>query len=289
MTDRRSPRRTAFGAWIAVAFVAACATTPTAETAEGDAPRPAADLDAVLWVQTAGEYVAATLQAYDAASEALDRALADSTWTAALEQTGDYASLPPAVIVDVDETVLDNSPFDAAAILSDGSFDPDAWATWVNRAEAEPVPGALGFLREADRRGVAVFYVTNRDAPLEAATRENLRAAGFPLAAGPDVVLSRGEREGWGRDKSSRRAVVAGSFRVLLVVGDDLNDFLPARLPLAERAGLAPRHAGRWGERWIVVPNPMYGSWESALWDGRSGLSETRRLQIKRERLRPAP
>lgn len=289
MTDRRPGRFVAFGISVAVAVTAACATAPRAEPPDA-AAWPTADLDAVLWVQTAEEYEAAALQAYAAAEAALERALADSSWTAALVQTGAYATLPPAVIVDVDETVLDNSPFDARMILEGGAFDPDAWAGWVDAAEAEPVPGALEFLREAARRGVTVFYVTNRDAPRqEEGTRRNLERAGFPLGSDRDVVLLRGEREEWTSDKSSRRAAVAGEFRVLLVIGDDLGDFLPALLPLEEREGLARRHADRWGERWILLPNPMYGSWESALWGNRSGLSPAEQLEAKREALDPGP
>lgn len=285
MFERRSRSLAALGIAGAALVSAACATTPRTEPIPDVAPWPTADLDAVVWVQTAEEHDAAALQAYAAAGAALRRAVADSTWTAALEQTGDYAALPTAVIVDVDETVLDNAPFEARMVLEGGSFDPDAWAVWVDAAEAEPVPGALGFLREADRHGVVVFYVTNRDAPREEGTRRNLERVGFPVAEDRDVVLSRGEREEWTSDKGSRRAAVAEEFRVLLVIGDDLNDFLPARLPLAEREGLARRHADRWGERWIVLPNPMYGSWEGALWGHRSGLSPSEQLEAKREAL----
>lgn len=224
-----------------------------------------------------------------AARAALPRSLADSAWTAALEQTGDYARLPPAVIVDVDETALDNSPFEARMVRRGIEFEPEAWSAWVEEAAAAPVPGALAFAREADRLGVTVFYVTNRDAPLEAATRRNLAAAGFPLAEGPDVVLARGEREAWTSDKASPRAAVAERFRVLLVVGDDLGDFAPARVPLEERAALVRNHADRWGERWIVLPNPMYGSWQSALVGFESGLPPEELLERKLEALDREP
>lgn len=270
---------------VPLAVAAACATSPATREAPPPATALPPEADAVLWVGTSEEYRASALQAYAAATASLDRALADSTWTAALEQTGDYADLPPAVIVDLDETAVDNAPMEATLILErDGTFDPDAWADWVNAAEAEPVPGALEFLREADRRGVAVFYVSNGAAALEEGIRRNLERVGLPLAEDRDAVLLRDEREAWTSDKSTRRAHVAGSFRVVLVIGDDLNDFLPARLPLAEREGLARRHAERWGVSWIVLPNPMYGSWEGALWHGRD-LSAAEQVEAKREAL----
>ncbi|HUP18496.1 MAG TPA: HAD family acid phosphatase [Gemmatimonadota bacterium] len=270
---------------VAIVALAACATAPAR-----DAATPAAAehplLQSVLWVQTSAEYHAAAEQAFAAAGAALERALADSTWTAELTQTGDYAALPPAVIVDVDETMLDNSPFEARLVLSGETFDPADWAAWVEEAAAPPVPGALEFAREADRRGVTIFYVTNRDAPGEAATRRNLERAGFPLPDDPDVLLLRGERPDWTSDKTSRRAHVAADHRVLVVIGDDFNDFVLARLPLEERDTLVRRHTDRWGERWIVLPNPMYGSWETAAIGPGEDLSDEEELARKLERLR---
>jgi acid phosphatase len=243
-------------------------------------------LYSTLWIQTAAEYRAIAWQAYDAAGETLVRALADSTWTAAVEQDGEsFAALPPAVIVDVDETVLDNAAFQARMILANGSFDPEAWAAWVEEAQAPPVPGALEFLRLADSLDVTPFYVTNRDAPLEAATRRNLEAAGMPVDPRVDTVLSRGEREEWTSDKSSRREWVAERYRIVLLVGDDFNDFVPARLPGPERDRLVERYRDRWGEGWIVLPNPNYGSWEGALYGEGEELTDDDRARLRLEAL----
>jgi 5'-nucleotidase (lipoprotein e(P4) family) len=242
-------------------------------------------LYSTLWIQTAAEYRATAWQAYEAAREVLVRAVADSAWTAAVEQEGaSFAALPPAVIVDVDETVLDNAAFQARVILAGGSFDPEAWAAWVEEAQAPPVPGAPEFLRLADSLGVTPFYVTNRDAPLEAATRRNLEAAGMPVDPRVDTVLSRGEQEEWTSDKTSRREWVAERYRVVLLVGDDFNDFVPARLPRPERDLLVERYRDRWGEEWIILPNPNYGSWEGALY-GEEELTANDRIRLRLEAL----
>jgi acid phosphatase len=210
-------------------------------------------------------------------------ALADSGWTAAVEQEGhDFSMFPPAIVLDVDETVLDNSPQQARTILAGGSFDPEAWGAWVDEARAPAVPGAREFLALADSLGVGVFYVTNRDQPLEEATRRNLEAEGLPLDPDVDTVLSRGEREGWSSDKTSRRAAIAEGYRIVLLVGDDFNDFVPARIPREERDRLLERYRDRWGDRWIMIPNPVYGSWESALYGEADDTPEERsRRQVE--------
>jgi acid phosphatase len=249
-------------------------------------------LNAVLWVQGAAEYAAAATGAYEMATRSLELGQADSSWTAATEQGEAYHLLPPAVILDVDETVLDNTPYQARLIEDGERFGSDSWAAWVMEARARAIPGALEFTRSAARSGVTVFYVTNRDAELEEATRSNLERLGFPLATATDVILTRGERSEWGSDKSSRRRHIARQYRVIVLVGDDLGDFVATdRAGPAERMALVERSRERWGTRWIVLPNPMYGSWDRSLL-GFSDLSEEEAQRLKRERLdalRPPP
>lgn len=246
-----------------------CAARQAAPATTRSAPTTAAheNLNAVLWVQTALEYEASALQAYRLAQLQLEAALADRSWTAALEQQPGASSLQPAVIVDVDETVLDNSYYQARMIRDNTSFTATTWDPWVLEARATAIPGAAEFARFAAARGVTIFYVTNRTANLEAATRKNLTAAGFPLTDGVDTVLVRGERPEWqASGKSSRRAHVARDYRILLLIGDDLGDFVvdAAGTPEERQARTRPQ-AGWWGERWIMLPNPTYGSWERAI------------------------
>jgi len=241
------------------------------------------NLNATLWMQTALEYEATALQAFRLAQLQLDAALADRTWTAAIEQTGDAASLPPAVIVDVDETVLDNSYYQARMVRDSTAYASTTWDPWVKEAKATAIPGAREFARYAADKGVTVFYVTNRTANLEEATRANLEAEQFPVSKEFDVVLTRGERPEWSASaKGPRRAHVASKYRILLLVGDDLGDFVvdAAGTPDERRARTEP-YDGWWGRRWIMLPNPTYGSWERAIVGDSTDHLDARRKALR--------
>lgn len=241
------------------------ATTPPPPAAPVAAARPAALPDSVVWFRTAVEYRATAVQAYRLATLMLDRALADPVWTAALEQTGDFRAKPPAVILDVDETVLDNSESEERNLREGAAYSEERWAVWCNERRATPIPGALEFTRAAAAKGVTVFYVTNRDRSLEQATRDNLAKYGFPIDTNLDTVLTKGERPEWTSEKSSRREVVAQNYRILLLVGDDFGDFAKgARGTLEARRALESANAEMWGVKWIALPNPLYGSWKTA-------------------------
>lgn len=238
------------------------------------------DLHAVLWMQTSAEYQMACRTAYRTAAAALEAALDDPKWTAALEQTTLHDGMPPAIIVDVDETVLDNSAFEGRMVRDRSRFSPTLWEQWVATKSATAVPGALEFLRGAADRGVTVFYVTNRSAASEPATRANLESLGFPLSNATDVVLTEGEN-GWTSDKTARRTEIASRYRVLLIIGDDLADFMPgAKAPPEDRRRAASKYDDRFGRSWILLPNPVYGSWERALYPPDSADDEVLRRKF---------
>jgi acid phosphatase len=270
----------------------ASASVDSAASASVKMVPPAHDsFEATLWVQTALECRLLCEQAYLLAGEQLERALADPAWTAALEQEGDFSDLPPAVILDVDMTVLDNTPFEARLIREGRDFERALWDEWVARAEAPAVPGALEFARRAHELGVELFYVTNRRAKHEEATRRNLEAVGFPVSSERDTVLLRDEREEWDGNKGTRRSHVAATHRILLLVGDDMNDLLsgtrdPGMGPEG-RLARAEQFREHWGRRWIVLPNPYYGSWLSSLHGFRDDLSPERKRRIQLDALRP--
>lgn len=219
---------------------------------------------AVLWAQSSAEARAAAYQTYRGATSQMLKALADQNWTAALEQANDYVKLPPAVILDLDETVLDNSPMQARLIREGKTYSPQEWERWVKEARAGVLPGAVDFLKAAHAHGVAVFYVTNRvcdpkntDDPTVAVLRK------WSISVRPERLHCRTDSG----DKGYRRRLVAAGHRVLLLIGDDFNDFISVpqdQLNVAGRERLAEAHRTYWGERWFILSNPMYGSWERA-------------------------
>ena len=156
---------------------------------------------ATAYVQASAECRALSLQVYRQARVHLPAALKDSGWSAIPGQSGNK---PPAIILDIDETLLDNTPWQVRAIR--GGYDyPTGWKEWCLEAQADALPGALEFVKHAASMGIKIFYVSNRKAPVEAATRLNLKALGFPISADRDTVLLRNEKEEWGSDKTSRR------------------------------------------------------------------------------------
>jgi 5'-nucleotidase (lipoprotein e(P4) family) len=260
-------------------------------TLAGAAPAAAQDppandlLNAVLWMQRSVEYKASALTAFALARLRLDQALADPTWTAVIgkEQPGGSSSLPPAVILDIDETVLDNSGYQAWMTLKDTTFDPKTWNAYVNTVTSVVIPGAVEFAKYAVDRGVKVFYVSNRTAAEEPATRKNLEKFGFPLDDKLDTVLTAREQPDWGSAKGTRRAHVARSYRVLLNVGDNFGDFVDEyRGSEADRLKVLEEHKARWGREWIMLPNPAYGSFESAPYAHDFKLSNGDKRKAKR-------
>ena len=227
------------------------------------------NLNAVSWMQNAAEYRAAAIQAYRSAKISVERALQDQRWTAALEQNDGYQNYPPAVILDLDETVLDNSIFQARLTASGTAFSDSAWQKWVGEKKSGLVPGAREFLSFAQARGVRLYYVTNRTCNPDNAddpTVAVLQMHAIPYF--PGRLLCRTNTG----DKSPRRKEVANLARVLLVIGDDLNDFATLALDAPARAEFVSDFSERWGERWFMIPNPSYGSWERSIADKRKAL-----------------
>ena len=263
---------------LAVALLAGCASLSSAPpapvvqaTQQAQVPPPDDSLNATAWFQTSVERDLVFREIYRAAGEKLATALADKSWDALPrgDRDNDPRALPPAIIVDVDETVLDNSPNQVRQIRKGGEFNDVDWDAWVQQRAAKPLPGALEFLNAAARQGVTVFYISNRSAAQSAATVDNLRQAGFPIA-GAGQFLGKGTPvEGCtakGSDKGCRRRSVGRSYRVLMQFGDQVGDFvdIAANTGDGRRAAIAP-YIDWVGERWWTLPNPVYGSWEPAL------------------------
>ncbi|MGE8468131.1 MAG: 5'-nucleotidase, lipoprotein e(P4) family [Pseudomonas putida] len=252
---------------------------------------PANDqLDAVLWTQTSVEHDLLFRQVYANATRQLAPALADPTWDALAQAPRALQGLPPALIIDIDETLLDNVPLNARAILKDRPYAYEAWYQWVDRAKAPALPGAVDFLQTAAQRGITPYYLTNREPGQEQATLENLRRAGFPIDSSAQILTAGtaiGGCQASGSDKTCRRHWVGTQARVLMQLGDSFGDFMANTGSQQAQLDAARPYFAWLGERWFLLPNPTYGSWYSAPYQGRDGLSEQHKRALKHQVLKP--
>ena len=281
--------------------LAACKPTSFTAPAAGEIPPPKAaavnparpndNLNAVLWMQDSAEYGAVCETIYRAATAQLDAALADKTRDALVpEERGNAAEgLPPAVVMDVDETVLDNSPYQARLVANGKEYDDVSWAAWVAEKKAQPLPGVVAFAQAAAARGITVLYLSNRDEHLQAATIANLRAVGLPVKD-DSVFLGLGtvvkDCEQNGSEKNCRRRLAGQEYRVLMQFGDQLGDFVQvlANTP-RDRGQLAGKYRDWFGQRWWMLPNPSYGSWEPAVFNNDRAQPPAKRRALKRAAL----
>jgi len=232
------------------------------------APMPQGEADkeyevaAILWQQSSGEQRALCYQTFALAKMLLDRDLRNHR----IRQRR-------AIIVDVDDTILDNSRYEAALVKQRKNY-PEGWTAWINRAEVPAVPGAVEFLNYASSRGVRVFYVTNRKQIEKEGTRRNLKALAFPEVNNQTLVIRTDPNSD---SKEARRQAIRSKYRVVLLMGDDLNDFAEVfekSKTVDSRLNAAERNKSAFGTRFIVLPNPMYGNWENAIYDYNFKLSE---------------
>jgi len=251
---------------------------------------PANDqLDAVLWTQTSIEHELIYRQVFASATRQLDAALADPTWDALPLPPRNLAGLPPAVVADIDETVLDNVPLNARDIINNQVYSYDRWNTWVDQAKAQALPGAVAFLQAADKKGITVYYITNREHSQVQATVDNLRLRGFPVQRNEQVLAAStptGHCEQAGYGKNCRRQWVAAHARVLMLAGDSLGDFVQAEHnTLADQRKAAEPYLAWLGQRWFLLPNPTYGNWYSAPYGDQEKLPFERKRQLKQQAL----
>ncbi len=248
-------------------FAASCAGQPVAapQKSAAAAPPPAASeaMDSLLWTQTSAEYRAVVLGTYHAATARL-RAIAKHT---------KKHTKPLAVVVDVDDTILNNTPYMAHLLLSGTAFSPASWDAWVARRAAAPIPGAVEFANTATNLGVHMFYVTNRKCeprpgdddvcPQRTDTFENLRKAGITKITLDDVMLY--GQNGWPSEKEVRRNVIAKKYDIVMMAGDQLSDFVTniAGKSRAARDKAVIANEDHWGHDWFMIANPVYGDYSS--------------------------
>lgn len=208
----------------------------------------------LLWMRTSAEYRALCYQAYNTALSSLDKAMRETP----------SRHKPFAIILDCDETVLDNTrAMGTYASRGKGYWDGWWWHDRVHEGKSAAMPGALDFLKQVSARGVEIFYVSNRYKPDNLdVTIDNLKTLGFPSADRNHVLLFTKNS-----DKMPRFAKIEKSHQVLLYLGDNAGDF-PLGVKgksLAERQHIIDTSAKDFGTRFIVLPNPAYGSWVSAM------------------------
>lgn len=231
-------------------------------------------IGAVLWMQTSGERAALSYQAFSLARMMLDRDLRTRS------------RVRRAVIVDIDETIMDNSGNQAWLIKNNQSFNDQNWLAWVNRAEATAIPGAVEFLNYANSRGVRVFYITNRKVAEKEGTATNLRKLGFPNVNDETLLVRTDTRSS---SKEPRRQSVSAKYRVVLLMGDNLNDFsdvFEKAKTISARMSATDQNKAKFGARFIVLPNPMYGDWENAIYDYNFKLSEAEKAAKRKAALK---
>ncbi len=224
--------------------------------------RPAQyNLSGILWQQQSGEYKALCYQAYNLARLRLEEILRTYRDT-----------MPLAVVTDVDETLLDNSIGAAKDILNGRTYNDSSWKLWVDHAKAPALPGAVEFFNYAAQHGVQCFYITNRKEVEKASTMKNLKEQGFPQVDEMHVMC----RQGSVGDKEPRRQEVARRYNIVLLLGDNLNDFddLFFDKPTATRNANVDKAQSFFGSKYIVLPNATYGDWENALWHGQKLSAE---------------
>lgn len=226
---------------------------------------------ATLWMQSSAEFRALSYQAFNVAAMNLDSFLAAYT-----------GSKPVAIIVDADETVIDNSAYEAWLIGQDFGYSSKTWTPWMAAAEATAMPGAKEFLNYVAAKGVEVFYVTNRKMVGYDGTKKNLMALGFPNVDQKHLLLRTDSS-----DKQARRDIVATDYEIALLLGDNLNDFTSdfRKKTVEERFAETDKVKDQWGTRFIVLPNPTYGEWEGSVYKGNWGASAAEKDQMRKSYL----
>ncbi|RFZ85980.1 5'-nucleotidase, lipoprotein e(P4) family [Mucilaginibacter terrenus] len=225
-----------------------------------------------LWQQRSAEYRALCFQAYNIARQRVNEAVRND------------GAKPLAIVTDVDETVLDNSPYDAMRAANNQEYSQDTWKAWTDKAVADTVPGAPSFFKYAASKGITVFYITNRSENERASTLKNLQAYGFPNADDAHLLLRQNSSS-----KESRRQTVLSTYNIVLLCGDNLPDFdlLYDNKPAEQsRQDVTNRLRKEFGSRYIIIPNPAYGDWENALFNNKNGASGIQKDSVMRSKLK---
>ena len=228
----------------------------------------------LLWMRTSAEYRALAYQGYNVAMNAVKMAVTDPS----------HQRKPLAIVLDADETVVDNTKLMGESIVNgNGRFDAPWWRQAVHQGKSQAMPGAVEFLNEVHKQGVEIFYVSNRYAPVNLdVTIQNFKELGFPSVDKDHVLLF--EKDS---DKQPRFDMIAKKYYVVVYMGDNAGDFPIGTKgkTLVERNAIIDAHQKDFGTTFVVFPNPAYGSWVSALAKGYQNLSPEEQKQVNNQYL----
>jgi len=234
---------------------------------------------AVLFMQKSAEYRALAYQAFNLARWQLD---ADLDKENVKKLSREERDRPRAIVVDIDETVLDNSGYQALIIKQRKAFNSKEFYAYTDMRKSKAVPGAVDLINYANSKGVKVFYVSNRDeGPQKQATIDNLKSLGFTDVSAENVLMRVKESP-----KGPRRKFIEQKYRIVLLIGDNLDDIseIFEQKSVADRFAAVEQIRDQLGKRFIVVPNAMYGTWEKAIYEyGR--LTEEQKAKKRAEAL----
>lgn len=205
----------------------------------------------INWMQQSGEYQALAHQAFNMAKIAFDNAKVTK-------------GKKKAVVVDLDETMVDNSLYAGWQVKNHKPFDGESWTRWVNARQTQAIAGAVEFNNYVNSHKGTMFYVSNRkDSGEKAATIDDMKELGFSGVSEQTLFLK--------KDKSNKtprfEEIEKQGYEIVLYLGDNLNDFGDAtyKKSNAERRDFVNANKEKFGKQFIVLPNPNYGDWEGGL------------------------
>lgn len=222
-------------------------------------------LMSTVWFQASAEMRAIYFQTYQLAEDILRKNIE-------LKST----EKKPAVVVDIDETVLDNASFEANRVLSNCDFTPDGWKEWTEMKVAEALPGSVDFLNKASQMGCDVFYISNRKIHEQEATMENLRTLGFPCIEDKFFLFKDSVSS-----KESRRNIAEETHEIVLLIGDNLSDF-SSIYEISDqglRSAKVDSTRSDFGRKFLILPNPMYGDWEKVIFENNRDLTLAQKIE----------
>lgn len=213
------------------------------------------------WVNNAAEYHALCYQAYNAVKVQVDNAVKNRK----------KKDKPIAIVLDVDETILSNSPHWSSYVGTGKTYNRQSWVDWCDAGIASAMPGAIDCLQYVDSKGVEIFYVSNRHEDTELdGTIKNFEKLGMPQADKNHMLFKTTTS-----NKQARFDTVTQNYNVILYMGDNAGDF-----PLGtygkltnDRNAIIDQNQNNFGIKFIAFPNPVYGAWEEALAQNYNKLS----------------